>query len=147
MRTRQTAFTLVELLVVIAIIGILIAMLLPAIQAAREAARRATCANNLKQLGVALHMHHDAYRCLPSGWSGYDESRRPDPEGQPGWGWASRILPYLEETTTLKSVVHHDKPLTDPENDQARATPLQLYRCPSDLGEPFFELGEEHEET
>ena len=61
------AFTLVELLVVIAIIGILIALLLPAIQAAREAARRATCANNLKQIGVALHISNETFGSFPPG--------------------------------------------------------------------------------
>lgn len=92
-------FTLIELLVVIAIIGILIALLLPAVQAAREAARRAQCASQLKQFGIAFHHHHDVQGFLPSGgwshrWLG-DPDRRPGRQ-QPG-GWIFHILPFVEQ--------------------------------------------------
>ena len=69
-RYRSRGFTLIELLVVIAIIAILIALLLPAVQQAREAARRSSCKNNLKQIGLAVHNYHDTYRCFPNANSG-----------------------------------------------------------------------------
>jgi prepilin-type N-terminal cleavage/methylation domain-containing protein len=62
---KQSGFTLVELLVVIAIIGVLVGLLLPAVQAAREAARRMSCSNNFKQVGLAIHNYHSAYKQLP----------------------------------------------------------------------------------
>src|SRR5688572_26788766 len=90
----RRAFTLVELLVVIAIIGILIALLLPAVQAARETARRNSCQNNLRQVGIALHNFHDTHGCFPaSGWT------MASPKGNPAGkfvGWRPLLLPHLE---------------------------------------------------
>ncbi len=89
MRSR-TAFTLVELLVVIAIIGILVGLLLPAVQAAREAARRMQCSNNLKQLALAFHNHHDTMRMFPSGGQEITGSRYVI-------GWPGKIFPFFEQ--------------------------------------------------
>lgn len=93
-------FTLVELLVVIAIIGILVALLLPAVQAAREAARRTQCKNQMKQLSLAFHMHHDTHKHLPTGGWLFNWLGNPDygyGKDQPG-GWLYNILPYIEES-------------------------------------------------
>lgn len=88
----RRGFTLVELLVVIAIIGVLVALLLPAVQTAREAARRSQCSNNLRQLGLALHNHHDSFGVLPFGRTG----------GRPqSISWAPLILPYIEQKNLL----------------------------------------------
>ena len=94
----RRAFTLVELLVVITIIGILVALLLPAIQAAREAARRTSCINNLKQIGLTLHNFESARRAFPAGayWN-------PDPKLPHKGSILIRLLPYLEENTIYKS--------------------------------------------
>ena len=107
-KKNRAGFTLVELLVVIAIIGILVAMLLPAVQAAREAARRTQCTNNLKQLGLGLHMYHDAYSRFPYG-AAYNESNgncnyEPGYSTRHGHNWRVFILPYLEEVDLYKSI-------------------------------------------
>ncbi|MBM4089106.1 MAG: DUF1559 domain-containing protein [Planctomycetes bacterium] len=98
MRPCRRAFTFIELLVAIAIIGILLALLLPAVQAAREAAHRMSCGNNMKQIGIALHLYHDTFGRLPAGWKGYDpHTGQADWVGEPGWGWCAAILPYIEQ--------------------------------------------------
>ena len=87
--TRR-GFTLVELLVVIAIIGILVGLLLPAVQAAREAARRMQCSNNVKQLALAFHNHHDTFRSFPSGGQEVTGSRYVI-------GWPGKVFPFFEQ--------------------------------------------------
>ncbi|MEO0530752.1 MAG: DUF1559 domain-containing protein [Planctomycetota bacterium] len=118
-RRVRYGFTLVELLVVIAIIGILVALLLPAVQAAREAARRSQCANNLKQIGLALLSAHDTLGEFPKGL--YSASPR-DPLHQSnqglytledGLGWATKALPYLEEQAIYDSLSQTGAPDID----------------------------------
>lgn len=92
----------------------------------------------MKQIGLALHMHHNTYNHLPAGWDGYDAAGRPWAMGGPGWGWAARILPFLEQANVEKNLINYKLPVWDPANTTARLYPIVTYRCPSDTGEPRF---------
>jgi prepilin-type processing-associated H-X9-DG protein len=127
------AFTLIELLVIIAIIVLLMALLLPAIQKVREAANRMKCANHLKQLGIACHMHENDYKFLPSGgwgWLWLGEPDRDSGKRQPG-GWIYNILPYVEQDQLWRSGKDMPRPQFLQENTRKCGIPLKLFNCPS----------------
>ncbi|MFK7777011.1 MAG: DUF1559 domain-containing protein [Gimesia sp.] len=131
MLKRSRGFTLIELLVVIAIIAILIALLLPAVQQAREAARRSTCKNNMKQIGLALHNYHDTFRTFPS-----SHIRGPvDSWTTSQIGWLARILPYMDQAPLFNKIDWEIQPgNTGTANIEAMNYELPAYRCPSDPG-------------
>tara|TARA_R110002111_G_scaffold262702_1_gene340324 strand:+ start:21715 stop:22584 length:870 start_codon:yes stop_codon:yes gene_type:complete len=134
--SRKRGFTLIELLVVIAIIAILIALLLPAVQQAREAARRSTCKNNMKQLGLALHNYHDTHRAFPPGSieilvTGTTYTNL--------IGWQTFILPFMDQSPlyqSIKSEGGFDAPWTGIANltaaNKGAKTIIPAYICPSD---------------
>jgi prepilin-type N-terminal cleavage/methylation domain-containing protein len=122
----RPGFTLVELLVVIAIIGVLVALLLPAVQAARESARRTQCTNNLKQIGLAFHNHHDTLGSFPSGGLDWPADRNyvagtntPEGPAKQNWGSFYQILPYLEQKNLYENS----------SSALIAATKLKVYNC------------------
>ncbi|MCA9067348.1 MAG: DUF1559 domain-containing protein [Planctomycetaceae bacterium] len=153
LRVKERGFTLVELLVVIAIIGVLVGLLLPAVQAAREAARRMQCSNNLKQLGLAMHVYHDAHRKFPMGWAHHIEHRLAGTgrgncfTTNHGLGnrigrspWTAMIMPFIEQGNlynTFNSNYAINWALNanwagGRENEAFWLTSVAAYKCPSD---------------
>ena len=135
----RKAFTLVELLVVIAIIGILIALLLPAVQAAREAARRMQCANNLKQIGLALHNYEGTHKVFPYG-------ARPGPylsssrsAVRTGVNWKTSILPFLEQSIVYDDLDFEQGVFTVDwyNNEPLENLVISAYKCPSSPFDPL----------
>jgi prepilin-type N-terminal cleavage/methylation domain-containing protein/prepilin-type processing-associated H-X9-DG protein len=131
---KRAGFTLVELLVVIAIIGVLVALLLPAVQAAREAARRTQCYNNVKQLGLALHMYLDARRTFPPG---HLETGTDGPSYRHQLSWLALCLPYLEERNVADLIKLSDiVPGTNAHQNNlfkpAGKNLIGTFMCPSD---------------
>ena len=130
---KVQGFTLVELLVVIAIIGVLVALLLPAVQAARESARRTTCVNQLRQVGLAIQNHINSRGVFPTGGAGFNPAIEdyvsggrnnpgtPNGPDKQGLGWAYQILPYLEQNAVHGLV----------STDQIKQTVVPFYTCPS----------------
>lgn len=137
---KRVGFTLVELLVVIAIIGILVGLLLPAVQAAREAARRMQCSNNMRQLGLAIHNYESANKQVPSGWVDFRRG------GEPGWGWAANLLPYMEGTN-LYNDIDERFAIEEDMHERVRPTIVSTFICPSDPFPSVFLIreGEDHD--
>lgn len=143
----RSGFTLVELLVVIAIIGILVGLLLPAVQAAREAARRMSCGNNLKQIGLASLNHESAFKRLPPSLY-VDIGLPPGGSGQPGSPypaivhcWSIYLLPYIEQNALYQQYDQKfpwfSSPLIvpgTPDNQKVLQTPIASFLCPSSPG-------------
>jgi len=139
---RRSGFTLIELLVVIAIIAILVALLLPAVQQAREAARRSSCKNNLKQIGLALHNYHDTHRVFPPGFvreygsANANDDSADDESEQGNWAWGAFILPFMEEASIADALqigpTTCAEAMADANKSPVLRQPIDSFLCPSD---------------
>jgi prepilin-type N-terminal cleavage/methylation domain-containing protein/prepilin-type processing-associated H-X9-DG protein len=127
--SRRTGFTLIELLVVIAIASVLTGLLLPAVQKVREAGNRMSCQNNLKQIGLAAQNYHDAFRVFPPGYATAKRYLDGATDTAPGWGWATFLLPYMEQNNLYQQLDLN----TPVEVNPAIKAVVRVYLCPSDI--------------
>ncbi len=132
-RRFRRALTMVELLVVVMIIGIIAALLLPAISSVRDAAYNVQCKSNLRQIGLAISAYHESRGRLPSGWVGYGDS------DEPGWGWASDLLNYIEHGN-LASEISRRNLISDQQHAAVRQTVIPVFDCPLDSTPTTFSL-------
>jgi len=145
---RRKGFTLIELLVVIAIIAILIALLLPAVQQAREAARRSSCKNNMKQIGLAYHNYHDANLTMPPGHIANATQGAPFMQGvnplpnSTHWSGMAMTLPYMEQGNIYERIVFNQPIYATTFSSGAVQQAIPTFRCPSDGGADFSTAGE-----
>ena len=150
-KSRQKGFTLIELLVVITIIGMLIGLLLPAVQKVRSVAARLQCANNLKQIGLAMMNYESTYRTFPAGYldnmttSPVNATASTNPDPNIGWGWGALILPYLEQEPLFKSININSITMknTSAAAISFRKTVIKGFLCPSDATDlnTFYNFG------
>ena len=131
---RCSGFTLVELLVVIAIIGVLVGLLLPAVQSAREAARRSSCSNNLKQIGLTIHNYHDTRNRFPEGRVRSEYKNTGAPWNTENISWMARVLPFMEEQALYDAIDFELSPGWGGVNNAAMKNKVATFRCPSDAG-------------
>jgi prepilin-type N-terminal cleavage/methylation domain-containing protein/prepilin-type processing-associated H-X9-DG protein len=124
-KRRKRGFTLIELLVVIAIIAILIALLLPAVQQAREAARRSSCKNNLKQLGLAMHNYHDSFGVFPYGYQEDGTFHRRDT-------WMQQLMPFYDQGPTYNAYAADGQQWVMDTPAAVRDLKIPVLMCPSD---------------
>lgn len=135
----RRGFTLIELLVVIAIIAVLVALLLPAVQQAREAARRSSCKNNLKQIGLALHNYHDTHSVFPQGNYGMTNNAWPFRDGT---NWRTMILPFMDQAPLYNQLNFDNVNATFNGNDYTGnevliGLKIETFLCPSSVLNPF----------
>ena len=141
MNHPRKAFTLIELLVVIGIIAVLLAMLVPAVMKVREAANRMSCANNLKELGLALHNFYDTNRNFPPGNVQGPFPRLAITTRDVHHGWAPFILPYIEQDNLFK-LYDFNAYSASGENQPVISQPLKIFQCPSTPEQDrFMEFG------